>query len=212
MMKSEGECKYCKKVFSAMAMSKHLLSFLEQKKANKEGNDNVFLIRASAEPFFVYFEANANAMLETVDDFLRGLWLECCGHMSAFNVHEERYNSYGENLESDERRMNYRLSSLLSPGVIFSYEYDFGTTTELTLKVIEKRKGNLNKIGIIARNDLPDFKCKCGGQAKQICTGCVWKGTGLLCQKCAKQHRCGEEMQLPVVNSPRMGMCGYTGD
>jgi hypothetical protein len=25
-------------------------------------------------------------------------------------------------------------------------------------------------------------------------------------------HKCGEDMMLPVVNSPRVGMCGYTGE
>jgi hypothetical protein len=28
---------------------------------------------------------------------------------------------------------------------------------------------------------------------------------------CAGGHECGEEMLLPVVNSPRVAMCGYTG-
>jgi hypothetical protein len=27
----------------------------------------------------------------------------------------------------------------------------------------------------------------------------------------SEEHECGEEALLPVVNSPRMGMCGYTG-
>lgn len=26
-----------------------------------------------------------------------------------------------------------------------------------------------------------------------------------------KTHECGEDMLLPVVNSPRVGMCDYTG-
>jgi hypothetical protein len=32
-----------------------------------------------------------------------------------------------------------------------------------------------------------------------------------LCQACAEDHECGEDMQLPVVNSPRVGVCGYAG-
>ena len=41
----------------------------------------------------------------------------------------------------------------------------------------------------------------------------------LLCKKCAEKHEHGKGEEpvdegtfLPVVNSPRMGMCGYTGD
>jgi len=32
-----------------------------------------------------------------------------------------------------------------------------------------------------------------------------------VCEGCAGEHECGEEMLLPVVNSPRVGMCGYEG-
>jgi len=35
---------------------------------------------------------------------------------------------------------------------------------------------------------------------------------GWLCDECAPKHKCGEDMLLPVVNSPRVGKCGYTGD
>jgi len=211
-MKSDGECKYCKKVSSAMAISKHLLACEERKKANKDGDKDIFLIRASAGPFFVYFEINADYTLEKIDDFLRDLWLDCCGHLSAFTINGTRYNSDCEDLEPDEKTMNYKLSTLLSVNLTFSHEYDFGTTTYLNLKVIEKRKGKNSKVEAIARNNLPDFKCKCGKMAKEICSQCVGEETGLLCSECAKKHECGEDMMLPVVNSPRMGMCGYTGD
>lgn len=210
-MKSNGECKYCRKVFSAGAISRHLLACDKRKKANKDGNENIFLIRASEGPFFAYFEINAKATLEKMDDFLRDIWLDCCGHLSAFTIGATRYNSYCEDLESDEKTLKHKLSELLSVNMPFSHEYDFGTTTNLSLKVIEKRKGRVRKVEVIARNNLPEFKCTCGSDAKEICSQCVWDGSGLLCSKCAKKHDCGEEMLLPVVNSPRMGMCGYTG-
>ena len=74
-MKSEGLCNYCKKVYSSVAMSKHLLSCAERKRI--PGDKETFLIRASAGPFFVYFEVNAQDTLEKVDNFLRNLWLDC---------------------------------------------------------------------------------------------------------------------------------------
>lgn len=40
---------------------------------------------------------------------------------------------------------------------------------------------------------------------------CLYEENGLLCERCAEKHHCGDEMWLPVVNSPRTGMCGYTG-
>lgn len=132
-----------------MAMSKHLLSCKERNNFNKEGNKECFLIRASAGPFFVYFEININDTLEKMDEFLRALWLDCCGHLSAFTIDETKYNSYCEDLEPDEKSMNYKLSKLICINQTFQHEYDFGTPTYLNLKVIEKIKSNSRTIEII---------------------------------------------------------------
>jgi len=44
------------------------------------------------------------------------------------------------------------------------------------LQCLSERIGNkLKDIEIIARNNMPDFKCKCGKQAKEICTECLWE-------------------------------------
>ena len=110
--------------------------------------------------------------------------------------------------------MNILLDKVLRLDLAFTHEYDFGTTTMLGLKCLSERIGNkLKKTEILARNNMPDFKCICGKPAKEICTECLWeKGhKAMLCKDCTKSHECGDEMFLPVVNSPRMGMCGYTG-
>ena len=110
--------------------------------------------------------------------------------------------------------MNYKLFTVLEVNTTFSHEYDFGTPTYLNLKVMQKRKGSLKKIYVVARNDIPDFKCNCGKKAEDICPQCICTGEeSLLCIKCANKHECmSEEEMLPIVNSPRMGMCGYTGE
>ena len=74
-MKSEGKCTYCKKIITATAMPKHLLACKERMKAHSGGKKDIFLIRASAGPFFVYFEVCTNDTMESVDDFLRDIWL-----------------------------------------------------------------------------------------------------------------------------------------
>lgn len=76
--------------------------------------------------------------------------------------------------------------------------------------MVEKDK----PIQILARNEAPEIFCEeCGKfPAVQICMDCRWEGPGWLCQTCAEDHECGEEMMLPVVNSPRSGVCGYTGE
>lgn len=215
-IKSEGTCKYCKKDFAGSAMVRHLSACVDKKEANSKEheNDKIFLIKAGAEPFWVYFEANASDAFTKIDDFLRDLWLECCGHLSAFNVSGVTYAS-GQIDDSDDESMSIVIGKVLMPGTVFSHEYDFGTTTTLGLKCLSERIGRkLKKIEIIARNEMPDFKCKCGKQPKDVCSQCVWEigPEALLCSQCGKKHECEEEMFLPVVNSPRMGMCGYTGD
>lgn len=213
-MKSEGVCSYCKETFSGSGMSRHLQSCAKRKSAHAgESGGNVFLIKAGACPFWVYFEVIASSKLRDIDIFLRNLWLECCGHMSAFTIDSIRYYSSAIFLEDDEKDMNVPLADVISPEVDFFHEYDFGTTTELDLKCISERRGRVKGIKVLARNNMPEIVCyKCGKPAKKVCSQCIWEGEGFLCGTCARKHECGEEMLLPVVNSPRMGMCGYTGE
>lgn len=59
-----------------------------------------------------------------------------------------------------------------------------------------------------------DMGFKPGGEKDmntQVYAQCIYEGKGWLCDKCGRIHECGEDMLLPVVNSPRVGMCGYTG-
>lgn len=213
-IKSEGMCKFCKKIISGSAVVRHLQSCNERTKVQESESKQrkIFLIKASAGPFWVFFEIDASSMLKEVDNFLRKLWLECCGHLSAFRIGDTSYISYHEP-EGREKSMNFQLKDVIKSGMNFIHEYDFGTTTELDMKCISERLGEIKGINILAKNDLPEFLCSnCGKLAKEVCSQCIWDGKGFLCGSCAKKHKCGEEMLLPVVNSPRMGMCGYTGE
>ena|SRR3989338_3208957 len=209
-IESIGTCRLCKQNFSYNEIQKHLSAckpYLDDK-----GNKNVFLIKAEMYPFWVYFEAEENLTLKRVDRFLRELWLECCGHLSAFTIKNQRYSVYEEELDFDEKSMNIKIGNVLEKGTKFNYEYDFGTTTELLLVCISSKTGD-NGIRVIARNNLPAFSCeKCGKTAKNVCSTCIWNFKGFVCTACSKKHKCGEEYLLPIVNSPRVGMCGFTGD
>ena len=67
----------------------------------------------------------------------------------------------------------------------------------------------------MARNNPPELICmECDQPASGICIECVYEDDkdGLLCRQHVKTHPhrdYGDPM--PVVNSPRMGMCGYEG-
>ena len=183
-------------------MTKHLKSCLQK----GEGNTRLFHIMVDGlyQPeYWLHIEISASTKLKDLDQFLRDIWLECCGHLSEFEIEGGIY-------EGDRR---IALSKLLSPGIEFYHVYDFGSSTELRLKVISERKGKAgkDKVRILARNEMPAIRCECGKTAKWICTECMWEGEGWLCDDCTKEHECGEEMLLPVVNSPRVGVCGYEG-
>ena len=121
--------------------------------------------------------------------------------------------------ETDEyfkeyKSMNYLLEKALRPGIEFSYEYDFGSPTTLNLKVVYEREveDSDRSINILARNEPPLVNCdSCGKIATYICRQCSHSGEGWVCEDCASDHECGEEILLPVVNSPRVGVCGYSG-
>ena len=121
---------------------------------------------------------------------------------------------FGDDTTDDDRLMQEKLGSKLQPGMEFTHDYDFGTTTKLKLRVAGEYtapaiKGQLK---VLARNDEPQFRCVvCGKPATQICAECAYQGQGEFCDACAEKHDCGEEMLMPLVNSPRAGVCGYCG-
>jgi hypothetical protein len=167
--------------------------------------------------YWMHLDVTASTTLATLDRFLRDTWLECCGHLSAFEIGGVRYAvdaGMDDGWGMDEKSMRVRLDRVFSPGQSCSYEYDYGTTTELKLKVIAEREAEARgkAIGVLARNTPPVILCEeCGKPATNVCSQCIFDGKGWLCDDCVEDHECGEEMLLPVVNSPRVGMCAYTG-
>lgn len=86
---------------------------------------------------------------------------------------------------------------------------------QLTGKVIGTRVGvaGQNDVRVVARNEPLDLLCQaCESPATVVCQLCVGAEGGLFCGAHAKRHRhAKDEAYLPVVNSPRMGVCGYNG-
>jgi hypothetical protein len=159
-------------------------------------------------------EASSEATLADLDDLLRATWLECCGHLSAFRLGDRSFSTpspFGDWSEDESSLVN--IGKLLVPGQTLGYDYDFGSTTELSIRVAgEHPRRQTEAVTIVARNDPPTIGCStCNRPATSSCSECQWENAGWLCDVCAPKHACGEEMLLPVVNSPRTGVCGYTG-
>jgi hypothetical protein len=217
----EGRCDLCGNLFSKRAMTKHIEACRKKNlpkargrtKARQEKVYHLVVEGAGLPEYWLHLEAPASATLRDLDLFLRDIWLECCGHMSAFTIGKVRF-SVSPLVEYEERGMNVPLGRVLCKGTKFYHEYDFGTTTVLLLKVVSETERLISNrsIQFLARNLAPDIPCDvCGKPAVRICCGCIQEGTGWLCDECARKHPCGSDMFLPVVNSPRTGMCGYSG-
>jgi hypothetical protein len=219
---TKGTCQFCQGVFSKAAMTRHLETCPQRTDAATTGSQRAtkttrlvhLLVEGRDQPqYWMHLELPAEATLQSLDDFLRRTWLECCGHLSKFEIAGVSYASYPER-EFGDKSLRVQVGKILSPGQPFSHEYDYGTPTELRLKVVVEREGEAKgkSIQVLARNEAPLISCeRCGKAASEVCAQCIYQGGGWLCDACAEEHACGEEMLLPVVNSPRVGMCGYTG-
>lgn len=216
---SKGNCSSCNATVDKAKMTTHLKSCNKAKVASEKQSPQetkIFhiIVEGRYQPeYWMHLSVPAHAMLKELDSFLRRIWLECCGHLSAFTIQGIMYSTSPME-EYDEKGMKVTLGNVLGKGMRSHHEYDFGTTTELTLRVVSEEEGEAKgkSIQLLAMNDAPLIKCEvCEEAATQVCTQCVYSGEGWLCDKCAGEHECGEEMYLPVVNSPRVGMCGYAG-
>lgn len=220
-LKSTGKCYLCNKTFSKRGMTKHLKACLEENNPQVKKGERIYTggpLHVQVEgrymsQYWMHLLVPGTITLKKLDIILREIWLECCGHLSAFFIRNESY-CIEPNAELDDRSMNYSLAKVVVPGEYFTYEYDFGTTTELTLRLVGRTSRNLprNKFSILARNDPPQYQCDyCDKIAQHICVECIYEDKGFLCEGCSEEHECDDEMLLPVVNSPRSGVCAYLG-
>lgn len=118
--------------------------------------------------------------------------------------------------------MNFRLKDVVDVGDSISYEYDFGSTTELMLSIHSRREGEKknNEIIILSRNNPPKILCSnCEqNEAKWVDPEGYYEDLPFWCDKCLDEKNRDEEEEgyelqllLPICNSPRMGICGYEG-
>ncbi len=205
-------CRICGRTFSKRGLSRHIRSCL-RKRADAEASGKkrtsfYFLVTpGQGSDYFLHLLLAYDARLEDLDHFLRAIWLECCGHMSAFS-----YRRWGEEIS-----MAKKIRHVVSPGQTLHYQYDFGSTTELQIKFVDwfqtGTKENA-RVELLARNAALEVPCdECGEKkATVICQQCQWDDSGWLCEDCSAGHECGEEFLMPFANSPRAGVCGYVGE
>ena len=212
---SSGKCNLCGDDFSKAAMIRHLASCKSPKvSSDSPANSFHLLVEGFPKAYWLHLAMPSKAPLSMLDIFLRNIWLECCGHMSAFTIGGRRYSGHPME-DMEERSTAITAGKVFEVGTTFDYEYDYGSTTELRLKVVGLRETSQRGVELLARNNAPQIvctDCATGNLATHICGECsMQEDSGWLCDECSEDHACGEDMQLPVVNSPRTGICGYAG-
>ena len=213
---TKGACRFCREMVAKGFTAKHLSkcdawqAALAKAEAQPGKAEPLYLMRVQANrisEFWLDLEVRGKATLESLDSYLRAIWLECCGHLSQFGDFRE-----------DEMDMADTIAGALPVGSQVLHLYDFGTTSETLVKSVQMRMGKpLTKhpIVLLFRNETPEAPCiECGAPASWFCQECLIEddNPGHLCDKHVKDHphdQYGEPSEL--VNSPRMGACGYDG-
>ena len=174
-IKSEGKCLFCEEKINNEMINRHLDAHLNEK-ANESVAGKSFLLKVESNPkwnsipFFLSLWVDGEAKLEAIDLVLRKIWLECCGHLSAFIDPKKRKKELGE---------------------------EYCKALELRIDGQEKEAEKIKP-------------------AMSICSVCFFNKNAVFCVKCAQMHAkdCYDFFEyaiMPVVNSPRMGICGYEG-
>ena len=159
-IKSTGKCAFCGNIFVKNVISRHVNTCPARTiPTTPVGNTPVattnntapnttkkllhLLVEGRYSPqYWLHLELAADIPLHTLDNFLRDIWLECCGHMSQFQIGDEYYVSSAAK-ELDAHTMNFSLAKVLAKGgsgnAKLEYEYDFGSSANLVLKVVSER-------------------------------------------------------------------------
>ena len=214
-----GQCMLCLEMFAKGQMPRHLKTCMDAHV--DEGGKPVkmfhLVIEGEHQPeYWLHVEIPGAMTLGHLDEYLRGIWLECCGHLSCFTIDGQRYSVHpAEEVLSGprEKTMEQKLYSVLEADTTFEHEYDYGSTTELKLRVVQFLQHQVKnpQIRLLARNEAPEWPCaKCGKPATQLeATGWGVDPDAVFCDACVGDEE--EDCYLPLVNSPRTGVCGYCG-
>jgi len=217
---TQGACGFCGRMMTKSGLSKHLKTCVKRQEAVQAAASQAasqppirlyhlqVQDRASSD-FWLHLEMKGTATLKDLDRYLRAIWLECCGHLSQFSV---------GGWSGDQIPMSRKIEQVFLVGTELTHIYDFGTSSITLVKAVDVRQGqplSRHPIYLMARNQMPEAICaECDQPATHWCPEClIEEGQWVtFCETHAAEHPhedYGEAM--PLVNSPRVGMCGYDG-
>ena len=230
-VRTNGDCGYCGREMTSGGLTRHLRSCAARRKVIERADGSGRSIRdlyhlqvqgRYRREYWLHLEMCGDATLLDLDNYLRRIWLECCGHLSQFTIGGMPYDCPDADpfYHGDDASMDFDVDRLFDVGLAFSHEYDFGSTTELTVRVLDRRRGRPttdHPIELMARNTHRPPPCQdCGEPAQFLCLDCHFEGSddlaGYVCEVDTAAHVDHEDAgRLPIVNSPRSGVCAYGG-
>ena len=162
----KGICYYCNKELTERTIKRHMKTCSEIEKVIEEKKTECHIVRnqyvLSIKPkydkdkYCMYLSIDGDLSLKHIDKFIRDIWVECCNHLSMFKIS-------GCIFHQDD--MAVTINEIISEGSKMEYIYDFGSSTELELEVVEIKQVpvSYSQIQIIARN------CEGGSPRHGVC-------------------------------------------
>ena len=219
-LKSEGKCIYCNQMVAKAAITKHLAKHLQDLEKEHKTTETAFHVKIQVQEMFLNLLVSSDAQLVDLDDFLRAIWLECCGHMSSFRQKGKEYDINWDDEDGDiGEPMGELIANIFKEDMVLNYEYDFGSTTSFDVKVLKAYHVSVKEpVTLLSRNEPLAIMCGlCKTQpAVKMCGVHMYEEYAFYCKDCQKKHAkvCPDFKDyaaMPVVNSPRMGVCAYDG-
>eukprot|EP01114_Cavostelium_apophysatum_P013630 TRINITY_DN3341_c0_g1_i1.p1 TRINITY_DN3341_c0_g1~~TRINITY_DN3341_c0_g1_i1.p1 ORF type:complete len:272 (+),score=36.93 TRINITY_DN3341_c0_g1_i1:169-984(+) len=231
-VKKSCVCEFCKETFPETEIRTHLLAEIPKQTQQETGSKTTyFLIKVVGKPCYLYLLVDKKSKFIAVDSLLKDIWLECCGHLSAFSLMDGSGRRRMLEPDEEDQIMAKPLESELQVGSSFHHIYDFGTSTETdgcVMQEIELPKPlqcvRANHCFLVARNEMKQVNCnvcKNSGKKRKAewtcynyrCPSAVGSGNRKkpcgLCDECKDAHGCEDYEIHGIANSPREGMCGY---
>ncbi|MEW6233538.1 MAG: hypothetical protein AB1566_14665, partial [Chloroflexota bacterium] len=136
---SKGTCSYCGAQIAKSGVTKHLSAcckrqeIIEKAERKKTESETLYHLRvqdAWRSEFWLDLEMRGSSTLKDLDYYLRGIWLEYCGHLSRFSVGGWR----GDGIPKKRK-----IGDVFRHGVELTHIYDFGTSSETLIKAVGTR-------------------------------------------------------------------------
>ena len=152
-----GTCYLCGEKFTQADLIKHI-----RKTHIMAGDGEACLLLkvegADNPDYWLLLDMPANCKLSVLDAFLRRIWLECCGHISAFRTRHEYVIS-----------MNRQIGTFNANSKIqHDYAPIMTTTLSITVLGVSTRPKQRDKVRLLARNDSFVYTCNDCGQLASL--------------------------------------------